>query len=190
MADGGVQGIGGGGAIIWLILLAVLGLWMLGAYNRLTSLRAAILTAWAPMDRTLGLRAEAVQALLTAGQQPLADEPAALDAVASALAQVSQAAELVRKRPVLADSVSELARADAVLFAVSQRLWALAELHPQLRSDPVVQEALGVLREQRQHQQFARQAFNDAVGRYNQALAEFPTRLLGPVFRFEPAGKL
>ena len=34
----------------WLALLAVLVLWMLGAYNRLVALRAAILAAWTQAD--------------------------------------------------------------------------------------------------------------------------------------------
>jgi len=33
------------GWIGWLLLLAVLGLWMLGAHNRITALRSAILSA-------------------------------------------------------------------------------------------------------------------------------------------------
>lgn len=187
MAEADTAGLLGGGAMFWLVLLAVLGLWMLGAYNRLTALRAAILAAWVPLEQVLNQRARAVQALLDAGQQTLADESSALEAVATALAQLDQAREAVHRRPVVAASVAELARAEAVLVAVNRRLLALVELHPQLRADAPVKDALHTLRELAPRQQFSRQAFNDAVGRYNVALGEFPTRLLGPVFRFEPA---
>ena len=40
-------------ALTWLALAAVLGLWVLGAYNRTTALRAAILAAWAQIEQAL-----------------------------------------------------------------------------------------------------------------------------------------
>ena len=35
-----------------------------------------------------------------------------------------------------------------------------------------------------------RQRFNQACVAYNEAITQFPTRLLAPVFRFETAGSL
>jgi LemA protein len=137
----------------------------------------------------LSSRGQALAAILAAAAEPLADERPALDAVASALAQVLAAQELLRKRPVAQAMVADLAKADAVLTAVNQRLLALVGQHALLRQQPEVQAALAVLQAQGPQLQFARQAFNEAGLRYNQALADFPTRLLVPVFRFDAAGK-
>lgn len=174
----------------WLLLLVVLGLWMLGAYNRLTALRAAILAAWAPLDAALQDRAQAYDTLLARAAGPLAAEHAACDAVAGAQAALAAAAEQVRRRPLAAAGVTELAKADAVLAAVSLRLLALVEQADALRAEPEVKAQLQALQALKPRLQFARQAFNEAVTRYNAALAQFPTRLLGPVFRFEPGGTL
>jgi LemA protein len=180
----------GGGMLGWLTVLLVLGLWMLGAYNRLTALRAAVLAAWTPLEAALQARAQAFDRLLQLAAGPLQDERAALDTVAAAQAQVAAALEPMGKRPVVQAGVAELAKADAVLAAVSQRLLALLAQDAALRDQPEVTAQLQVLRDLKPRLQFTRQAFNEAVNAYNVALAQFPTRLLGPVFRFEPGGLL
>jgi hypothetical protein len=62
------------GWMAWAGVLAVLGLWVLGAYNRTTALRAAVLAGWTPLDAALQDRAQAVAALLQATAEPLAGE--------------------------------------------------------------------------------------------------------------------
>lgn len=188
MAD---AGSGGWGQLGWLVLLAVvLGLWMLGAFNRLTALRAAIVAAWAPLEAALQARARAIGVLLAHAAGPLAAEHAALDAVAAAQSQLTLAIDGLRRRPVAQAGAAELAKADAVLVAVSQRLLALLGQDPALRAEPEVAAALKALQDGQPRLEFGRQTYNDAVRRYNEGLAQFPTRLLGPVFRFEPGGEL
>lgn len=177
---------------VWMALggLALLGLWTLGAHNRITALRAAVLAAWAPLEQTLQARGQALGALLAAVATPLAPESAALDAVANAQAQVHQATEALRRRPLAHDTVAELSKADAVLAAVLVRLLALVEQQPALLSEPAVSEPLATLRGLPPRLLFARQMFNEAGSAYNAATQQFPTRLLGSLLRFGQAGKL
>ena len=176
--------------LLWLALLAVLGLWMLGAHNRITALRATLLSAWAQVDQVLGQRAQALADLLAAAAQPLASESAALDAVAAAQAQVLLASEALRRRPVALDTVADLGKADAVLAAVLVRLLALVDQQAALLADDTVQAPLKTLRELQPRLLFARQMFNQAGYNHNLAIGQFPTRLLGSVFRFGQAGRL
>ena len=179
-----------GAALYWLGLLAVLGLWMLGVYNRVTALRATILVAWAQVEQALGARAQTLSALLAAVAEPLASETAAVDAVAAAQAQVLIATEALRRRPVAQDSVANLSKADAVLAAVMVRLVALVEQQAPLRADPTVMALLAVLRDLPPRLAFARQGFNYAGIAYNVATQQFPTRLLVSLFGFDHAGRL
>lgn len=179
-----------GAVLAWAGVLAVLGLWMLGAHNRITALRAAILGAWSQVDAVLQARGKALAALLAAVGAPLAAESAALDAVASAQSQLLAAADAVRRTPVAQDAVAELGKADAVLGAVLVRLESLVEQQPALLADPAVAAPLQVLRDSRAQLGFARQLFNDAGAAYNRATAQFPTRLLRSVLRFGQAGRL
>ena len=177
-------------ALSYLALLAVLGLWMLGAHNRVTALRAAVLAAWAAVDQALGRRGQALASLLAAVAQPLASESAALDAVAQAQAQVLAAQDQVRRAPVMHPAVADLSKADAVLAAVLVRLLSLVDQQPALRADETVRNALAGLKEVPAQLAFARQTFNQAGAAYNQATRQFPTRLLRSVLRFGEAGRL
>ena len=173
----------------WAVLLAVLGLWTLGAYNRTTALKAAVLAGWTTLDAALQDRAQAVAALLQATAEPLAAEAAARDAVAQALAQAQAAADVVRRAPATADPVADLGKADAVLAAVLVRLVALVEQQPALLADPAVAEPMQVLKVAPGRLAFARQVFNEAGAAYNAATSQFPTRLLGSLLRFGRAGR-
>lgn len=173
----------------WLGLLAVLGLWMLGAYNRTTALKSAVLAGWATLDAVLQDRGQAVAALLQATAEPLAGEAAARDAVAQALAQAQAAAEVVRRAPATADPVADLGKADAVLAAVLVRLVALVEQQPALVASAEVAGPLQVLKQAPGRMAFARQVFNEAGAAYNTATTQFPTRLLGSLLRFGRAGR-
>ncbi len=59
-----------------------------------------------------------------------------------------------------------------------------------LREQPEVMALLQELQDAQGRLDFARQAFNDAAQAYNAAVVQFPTRLLGPLFGFVPAGVL
>ena len=146
--------------LAWAGLLVVLGLWTLGAHNRVTALRAAILAAWTQVEAVLQSRGQALAALLAAAAQPLAGEAAALEAVAAAQAQVQAATDLLRRTPVDQHAVAELSKADAVLAAVLVRLV------------------------------FARQVFNQAGAAYHHATGQVPPRLLHALLRFKQAGRL
>ncbi len=174
----------------WLVLLVVIGLWMLGAHNRVTALRGAILAAWTGVDAALVARGQVLASLLQLAAEPLAGEPAAVEAVAAAQADLQSALDAARRRPAQLDAVAVLAKADAVLTGFSLRLLALVEHDRTLRDDPPAKAALQALREVQPRLAFARQTFNEAGRRYNAALQQFPTRLLVPVFRLGPAGQL
>jgi len=182
-----MMGLGGLG---WVLVLAVLALWLLGAHNRVTALKAAVLAAWLQVDAALQFRGQALAALLQAAAQPLASEAAALEAVAGAQAQVQATADVVRRSPASADPVADLSKADAVLAAVLVRLLALVEQQPGLLADPAVADTLKALRECPARLAFARQVFNEAGSAYNVATQQFPTRLLGSLLRFGRAGRL
>ena len=176
--------------LLYLGALVLLALWMLGAHNRVTALRAAVLGAWAPVDQVLTRRGQSLAALLVAAAEPLAGEAAALDAVAQAQAQVLATQEAVRRRPVDRGAVADLSKADAVLAAVLVRLLALVDQPAALRADEGVRQSLAQLKEAPAQLAFARQLFNQAGAAYNSAIQQFPTRLLGSLFRFGEAGRL
>lgn len=169
---------------------AVLVFWMVGAYNRLVALRGAIGSAWAQVDELLSRRRESVVPLLIALREPLGGEHDALDGLLAAQAQVQAAADAVRARVISPPNVAALAAAEGVLVSALARLRARVDHDEPLRQGPDIGERLRELHELDQRLAFARQAFNAAGQAYDEALRQFPTRLLRPLFAFEAAGRL
>ena len=173
-----------------LALLAVLVFWTVGAYNRLVSLRSAIGDAWTKVDEALRQRAQAADPLLAALREPMAAEHGALDATLAALADVKRTATVMGARPVVADNAVAWVAAEAGLSASASRLFALLDHSDALRQQEAVLATTRSWREADTRLAFARQLFNEAAEAYNVAIALFPTRLLVPVFRFSPAGRI
>jgi LemA protein len=178
--------------VTWSIA-AVLLFWAVGAYNRLVRLRAEANTAFASVEGELARQVELVRGQLPPPEPtqpaPLDVEPvsfwAALHAAASQLATSLAAA---RSKPLDPDNIAALNSAQAVLATA----WERAE-----RDDahdlagPRLPDT--VLLKRRQHMlqaHAATEAFNGAVTRYNDAIAQFPALLLAWLFGFKRARTL
>jgi LemA protein len=169
---------------------ALLVFWALGAHNRLVALRNAIIGAWAQVDEPLKRRAAALAALVAGLRQHLPDESSALDAALAAQAQLQSAADALGARPALAPRAAGLATAESALAAALARLLALLDQRRELAAADDLAPHLSALRDAAQRLVFARQLFNDAVRNYNDAVHQFPTRLLAGLFGFGSAGLL
>jgi LemA protein len=176
--------------LLGIAAVALLGFWMLGAYNRLVALRNGIIAAWTQVDEPLQRRAAALQPLVDELRTHLPDEHVALDAVLAAQVRLQAAADAMRARPATAPRAAALAAAETTLQAALSRLLALLDQRSHLAGADVVAAHLAVQRDATQRLAFARQMFNDAVGTYNEAVQQFPTRLLSRLFGFGAAGAL
>ncbi len=170
--------------------LAVLFFWGVGAYNRLMALRNAIATAFVQFDQHLRERAQVCDRLLVAVAPHLPSEQATFDALAGAQAEAQTAALAMRARPWSPDPVGGLAVAGALQAASLSRLMSLLEHQAELRSTAGVDSLLDELKLIERQRAFSRQVFNQAVSLYNQALHQFPTRLLTPLYGFAEARNL
>jgi LemA protein len=181
------------GDSLWLVatLAAVLGFWVLGAYNRLVALRNAVAAAWAQADDAQRRRGEGTEQLVAALRAPLASEQGALDALWAAQAQSARAAGAMSARPLAAANARSWIDAESRLGAAAARVSALAEGHAEaLAGVDAVTAARAAWTEGEQRLRFARQLFNDAAAAYDEAIAVFPTSLLVPMFGFGPAGRI
>ncbi|MEJ6003360.1 LemA family protein [Paucibacter soli] len=170
--------------------LAALFFWAVGAYNRVMRLRNAIVAAYAQLDEALNQRAALCAKLLGLLRPLLVTEQATFDALETAQAEAHAAAQAVRARPFAADPLANLAVAAAVHAAALTRLMSLIEHHGELREHAEVYTLADELKMVERHRAFARQVFNQAVGAYNQAVQQFPTRVLSSFFGFAEARSL
>jgi LemA protein len=174
---------------LW-IAAAVLLFWTVGAYNRLVRHRNAILRAYADLDTQIQLRNEVLQRLAAALQPMFASAPEPIDALLAAHGQCRTASAHARQRPYMARALASLALAEQVLADTRSRVDATVQADAEALAASggadIVQELAAV-----DHTLgFARQRFNTAVERHNEAVQQFPTQLLAAVFGFRPAGRL
>jgi LemA protein len=169
---------------------AVLFFWGVGAYNRLMALRNAIGDAFAQFDAHLKERTELCEKLLAAVAPRLPSEQATFDALASAQTEAHASAQAARGKPWSPDPVGSLAVASALHAAALTRLLSLLDHQAELRREAEIDGLISELKLVERQRAFTRQVFNHAVGQYNEALHQFPTRVLANLYGFSEARSL
>ena len=186
------------GQITLIALTALLMFWGVGAYNRLVSLRAAMAAAWSPIDALLRRRQALAfdLASLLAEQPAMGDEVgrAALQTVMAATRQAQAACDHAQVRPSSAGAVQSLGLAEQVLDGAIRPLRVLVESRLVRVGEAEVVERLRALLQGLSDADvqidFNRRLFKEAVGRFNAAVHELPTRLIASAFGFRPAAAL
>ena len=164
------------------IFLAVMVFWAVGAYNRLVRLRSAAIQAFGGLDVSL-VRMMALPGGGAAAHGPVAPkESPAWQSLHAAATQFGASLAVARAQPLQADAAAALSTALQVLCAASDALMqagAEDDTHPGA--------AWAQQWESLQAQRALAQAqVNQAVALYNEALAQFPARMLAGVFGFKP----
>ncbi|MDR7332559.1 LemA family protein [Roseateles asaccharophilus] len=169
---------------------ALLFFWGVGAYNRLMALRNAIGDAFVQLDTQLRERSDICDRLLAAVAPRLPSEQATFDALANAQTESQNAAHAARGKPWSPDPIGSLAVASALHAAALTRLSSLLDHQPELRSETEIGALVSELKLIERQRAFSRQLFNQAVAQYNEALHQFPTRVLANLYGFGEARSL
>jgi len=169
---------------------ALLFFWGVGAYNRVMALRNAIGDAFTQLDAHLKERTEVCDKLLAAVAPRLPSEQATFDALTSAQAESQAAVQAARGKPWAPDPAGGLAVAGALHAAALTRLLSLLDHQAELRSETEIDALVSELKLIERQRAFTRQVFNQAVGQYNEALQQFPTRVLANLYGFREARSL
>ncbi|OQW96352.1 MAG: hypothetical protein BWK77_05125 [Verrucomicrobia bacterium A1] len=117
----------------------------------------------------------------------LAHESDTLEAVAVARGLAAAAAGRAAATSGGARDVTELGAAESGLGRSLGRLMALVERYPALRADRTMAQLSEDLSATENRIAFARQAYNDAVMRYNSMRESVPSVWVAPSFGFEAA---
>jgi LemA protein len=172
--------------VLWTVVAGLL-FWTVGAYNRLVRLRAKVNSAFAVLAVELSRQVALVCDSLPG---PEATQPAPPDGDRSlwaslhgAAAQCAASLAMARTRPLEAEGIAALSAAHEVLSV--QWEWAEREdshdlAGPRLPDTVTTQWALIVIQAQ-----VAIDQFDQAVERYNNAIAQFPAALLAGLFGFK-----
>ncbi len=170
-----------------LVLVVVLIAWFAGIYNGLVNLRNRFRNAFAQIDVQLKRRHDLIPNLVETAKAFLAHERETLEAVIAARNSAEGARSRAAAKPGDAQAMQGLNSAEAGLSGVLGRLFALSEAYPDLKSDKTMMQLSEELSTTENKISFARQAFNDAVMRYNNKCEMVPSNLVAGMFGFERA---
>ncbi|MEO5883569.1 MAG: LemA family protein [Caldimonas sp.] len=164
--------------IVVAVASVVLVCWMVGAYNRMVSLRNLLVERFAAIDALCRSRHALIERQVALLTTALAGARPRLDALHAASRQADAARAHAQARPALASAVTSLRVAEEILADARARLPVqtlagveLPEINARLSSDDATLD-------------FARREFNAAVGRYNAAVRQFPTVVVAWLFGF------
>ncbi|MHB0958416.1 MAG: LemA family protein [Pirellulaceae bacterium] len=154
-----------------VVVLALAVMYFVGIYNGLVRRRNEKDNAWAQIDVQLKRRHDLIPNLVETVKGYAKHERETLDAVIQA-----------RNQAVSAQGPAEAGQAEGVLGAALGRLFALAEAYPDLKANQNYLALQEELSSTENRIGYARQAYNDAATRYNNAREVFPANLISGGF--------
>jgi len=155
---------------IWLwVLLGIAALllviYVFSLFNRFVRYENAIDNAWAQIDVQLQRRGELIPNLIETVKGYAKHEKAAIDSVTQARASMMKAG-----------SREDKMKAEGILEQSLGRLFAIAEAYPDLKANTNFLSLQDELAHTENKVAYARQAYNDTVLRYNNAIETFPAK--------------
>ncbi|MGB5695517.1 MAG: LemA family protein [Polyangiales bacterium] len=171
----------------FLLLAVVLAAWFAAIYNSLVNLRNRFRNAFAQIDVQLKRRHDLIPNLVETAKGYLSHERETLEAVIAARNSAEGARARAAADPGDARAMQGLASAEAGLSGVLGRFFALSEAYPDLKANQNMMQLSEELSTTENKIAFARQAFNDAVMRYNNKCEMVPSNFVASRFGFARA---
>ncbi|MBS0631817.1 MAG: LemA family protein [Verrucomicrobia bacterium] len=172
---------------VLLLIVVVLGLWAVGIYNSLVSLRNHFKNAFAQIDVQLKRRYDLIPNLVETAKGYMKHERETLEAVIKARNIALAASQGAAANPADANAVKGLLSAEAGLTGALSRLMVVSEQYPDLKANQNMLQLTEELTSTENKVSFARQAYNDSVMTYNTAREVFPNVIFAGMFGFLPA---
>ena len=159
---------------ILILVIAVVAIWAVIAYNRLVMLTNRVGEAWADIDVQLKRRYDLIPNLVSTVKGYAAHESGTLEKVTE-----------LRNQAMAAQGVGERAQAEGALAGALKSVFALAENYPNLKANENFVELQRELSDTENKIQAARRFYNTNVRDLNTGLQQFPGNVIGNMFSFK-----
>ena len=154
-----------------VLVLIVLALWIIGAYNSLITTEKHTENSWAQIDVQLKRRADLIPNLIGTVKGYAKFERKVLTEVTNARSAILQA-----KSPAAA------AKGENMLSGALKSIFAVAENYPTLKANENFKALQEELSSTENKIAFARQFYNDMVMKWNTMILQFPTNIVANMF--------
>ena len=162
--------------VVLFLLLAVVG-YLIGTYNSLVQVRAAVKLAWSNIDVLLVQRHDELPKLVEVCKQYMQYEPGTLERVMRARAGVDAART--------SGDVAALGPAEHELRTGLTGLYAVAENYPELKASQNFRDLQAQLEGTENRITVERMRFNDAAKEFNTRRSQVPAVLFANFFGFK-----
>ena len=159
---------------ILLVIIVLIILWAISAYNSLVRKKLKVENAWGQIDVQLQRRFDLIPNLVNCVKGYMAHEE-------GVLAKVTE----LRTAWANASSVNDKVDLDNQLSGALKTIMAVSENYPDLKANQNFSELQEELRNTENKISYSRQFYNDSVTMYNTALAVFPTSIIASMFAFK-----
>jgi LemA protein len=188
LAEPSTVAIVGLGFIILIVLVAiVIGVSVMGIYNKLVTMRNRYKNSYAQIDVQLKRRYDLIPNLVETAKGYMAHERGTLQAVTEARNIAYEASKTAAANPGDSSAIKNLASAETGLGGTLSRLMMVSEQYPDLKANQNMMQLTEELTSTENKISFARQAYNDSVMTYNTDREVFPSNLIAGMFNFGAA---
>ena len=167
---------GATGLIVLAAIVIVLIMFFVGGYNSLVSKQTAVEEQAANIDAQLQRRADLIPNLVKTVKSFTEHE-------SEVFSEVTEA----REKLMSAGTMAEKSEANEEVTSALNKLIAIAESYPELKSDTVYVDLMDELAGSENRISYARQNYNEAAASYNKAIRMFPGVFFANMFGFEKA---
>ncbi|MBP7007013.1 MAG: LemA family protein [Candidatus Pacebacteria bacterium] len=157
----------------FLIVLGVIVLWVVYAYNSLVSLRNRTQEAWADIEVQLKRRYDLIPNLVNSVKGYATHESTAFEKVTKA-----------RTEAMSAKTAGEHSKTEAMLGQAITGLFGIAEAYPDLKANQNFLALQNELSDTENKIQAARRFYNTNVRDINTSIESFPTNIIAGMFKF------
>jgi len=155
------------------VLILIVGMAIVGIYNRLITLRNRVDNAWSQIDVQLKRRYDLIPNLVETVKGYASHESGVFEAVTQA-----------RSAAINATGIEQQGMAENQLSGALKSLFAVAEAYPDLKANTGFLDLQAQLSEAENKIAYARQFYNDSVMSFNTAIQSFPNNILAGIFSF------
>jgi len=170
-----------------LVVIGVLVIWCISAYNGLISVQENATQAAADVQSAYQRRADLIPNLVETVKGYASHEQETFEAVVNARAKATQMN--VDPANCTPEQLKQFQEAQGELGSALGRLIAISENYPELKANENFRDLQAQLEGTENRINEARNKFNDQVTAYNKKRRSFPTNILAGMFGFENMAK-
>lgn len=173
--------------IIIGVIVAVLVIWSISAYNGMVNVEEQATTEWAKVQSAYQRRADLIPNLVEVVKGYASHEKETLEGVVNARAKATSIQ--VNADDLTPEKLEQFQKAQGELSQALGKLLAVQESYPDLKANKNFLDLQKQLEGTENRINEARNSFNTAVQKYNMKIRRFPNSLLAGIFGFDKMEK-